>query len=151
MPCRSHYRRARGLDAARAPAGAETSSIAAPGGARAAAGDTIEGGASGPRQAWGAGLAPPVIQLRPRHLAWLERAARLPGRSLHAALAALVNGLQHGSLEAGLSNTTCAAFGLDRNAKYRALAWLEGAKLVAVDRKLGRSPTVTILEVGGDP
>jgi hypothetical protein len=43
-----------------------------------------------------------------------------------------------------LSNITGQLFGLDRNAKYRALGWLENAGLITVERKLGRSPTVTI-------
>jgi hypothetical protein len=44
-----------------------------------------------------------------------------------------------------LSNVSGHRFGLDRNAKYRALAWLERAGLVTVERKLGRAPVVTIL------
>jgi hypothetical protein len=39
-----------------------------------------------------------------------------------------------------------ARFGLDRNAKYRGLAWLEQARLIAVERKLGRPPLVRILD-----
>jgi hypothetical protein len=38
---------------------------------------------------------------------------------------------------------------LDRNAKYRGLAWLEQAGLVTVERKIGRPPMVTIMDVGG--
>ena len=45
------------------------------------------------------------------------------------------------------SNSASQQFGLDRNAKYRALACLEAAGLVTVSRKLGRSPTVTILPI----
>ena len=44
-----------------------------------------------------------------------------------------------------LSNIAGDKFGLDRNAKYRALTWLEGAGLVRVERKLGRAPVVTIV------
>jgi hypothetical protein len=46
-----------------------------------------------------------------------------------------------------LSNLSTLRFGLDRNAKYRGLAWLEQAGLVAVKRKLGRAPLVTILDL----
>ena len=44
-----------------------------------------------------------------------------------------------------LSNRACEKFGLDRNAKYRALLSLEGAGLVRVQRNLGRSPVVELL------
>jgi hypothetical protein len=44
-----------------------------------------------------------------------------------------------------LTNITSLRFGLDRNAKYRALAWLEKAGLISVVRKAGRAPLVTIL------
>jgi hypothetical protein len=50
-----------------------------------------------------------------------------------------------------LSNTSSIRFGLDRNAKYRALVWLEGAGLIAVERKLGRAPLVTILMPDSQP
>ena len=50
-----------------------------------------------------------------------------------------------------LSNITSLRFSLDRNAKYRALAWLEEAGLVAVERKLGRTPIVTINDIAPLP
>jgi hypothetical protein len=50
----------------------------------------------------------------------------------------------HKSRVIPLSNITSLRFGLDRNAKYRALAWLEEAGLIAVERKLGRAPIVTL-------
>ena len=81
----------------------------------------------------------------PVPLPWLETAARLPGRSLHAGVALwYVAGLTR-SPTIPLSNIAGGKFGLDRNAKYRALAWLECAGLVRVDRKLGRAPVVTIV------
>ena len=85
----------------------------------------------------------------PIPLNWLVAAARLPGRSLHVGLALWVYGDCNKSCGVPLSNISGQRFGLDRNAKYRALAWLEGARLVSVRRKLGRSPIVTILKVGG--
>jgi len=48
-----------------------------------------------------------------------------------------------------LGNLACQRFGLNRNAKYRALRSLENAGLVDVERKLGRSPVVTILDGAG--
>ena len=50
-----------------------------------------------------------------------------------------------------LSNITSLQFGLDRNAKYRGLGWLEGAGLVTVERKIGRAPIVTINDAGSLP
>jgi hypothetical protein len=84
-------------------------------------------------------------------LPWFKVAARLPGRSLHVGMVLwYVAGLS-GSVSVHLSNTLCLRFGLDRNAKYRALRSLGDAKLVAVTRKRGRSPLVTILDRRDEP
>ena len=80
-------------------------------------------------------------------LHWLVRAAHLPGRTLHLALALRLLALSQHTLQVRLGNIASLQFGLDRNAKYRALACLEAARLVTVSRKLGRSPTVTILPI----
>jgi hypothetical protein len=48
-----------------------------------------------------------------------------------------------------LGNLACERFGLNRNAKYRALRSFESAGLVAIERKLGRSPIVTVLDGSG--
>jgi hypothetical protein len=83
----------------------------------------------------------------PVPLPWLEQAAKLPGKSLHVGIAVwYASGLTR-SRRISLSNIAGLRFGLDRNAKYRALGWLEGAGLVAVERKLGRAPVVTILDL----
>jgi len=83
-------------------------------------------------------------------LDWISAAARLPGRSLHAGLVIwILRGLRNSRVIA-LSNTESRRFGLDRNAKYRALVWLERAGLVKVERKLGRAPVVTILDCRED-
>jgi hypothetical protein len=80
-------------------------------------------------------------------LPWLEAAAQLPGKSLHAGIALwYVAGLT-GSATVALSNLGGQKFGFDRSGKYRALAWLEGAGLIRVERKLGRWPLVTIQAV----
>ena len=80
---------------------------------------------------------------------WLACAMRLPGKSLHLAVGLLLIANVQNSRKLALSNRTSRHFGLDRNSKYRALAWLEEARLVTVERKLGRSPIVTILDLGG--
>lgn len=81
----------------------------------------------------------------PVPLPWLEAAAKLPGRSLHSGIAIWYAASLTRSQSVPLGNVAGDRFGLDRNAKYRALAWLERAVLVRVERKLGRSPVVTIL------
>ena len=102
-----------------------------------------------PRQAIVRQLARPRkgehFLIGPVPLPWLETAARLPGKSLHAGVALwYVAGLMR-SPSVSLSNIAGGKFGLDRNAKYRALEWLERAGLIRVERKLGRAPVVTIL------
>jgi hypothetical protein len=82
----------------------------------------------------------------PIPLDWLSRAAMLPGRSLHVAMALwFMAGLKKTRI-VPISNVTGLQFGLDRNAKYRALEWLEQADLISVERRTGRAPIVTILE-----
>ena len=81
---------------------------------------------------------------------WLTAASCLPGRSLHVGVALWhASGLK-GSLIVPLGNIPALQFGLNRNAKYRALGWLEDAGLISVKRKLGRAPLVTILEPGSE-
>ena len=78
-------------------------------------------------------------------VSWLEAAARLPGKSLHAGVALWFAAGLARSRSVPLSNISGLRFGLDRNAKYRALGWLERAGLVRVRRKIGRTPVVTLL------
>ena len=87
----------------------------------------------------------------PVPLPWLEKAARLPGKSLHAGIALWYAAGLLRSAAVPLSNISGLRFGLDRNAKYRALDWLEDAGLIAVERKLGRAPVVTIVQTGEPP
>jgi hypothetical protein len=84
----------------------------------------------------------------PIPLTWLEAAACLPGKSLHAGLALWFAAGLARSASVPLSNISGVRFGLDRSAKYRALAWLEKAGLITVERKLGRAPVVTLLSPG---
>lgn len=81
----------------------------------------------------------------PVPLPWLEAAATLPGKSLHAGIAIwFASGLTH-SVTVPLSTVAVGKLGLDRHSKNRALAWLEKAGLIRVDRRQGRAPVVTIL------
>lgn len=80
----------------------------------------------------------------PIPLDWLSAAAGLPGKSLHVGLALWLEAGFRNSAVVPLSNLTGRYFGLDRNAKYRGLDWLEQAGLISVERKLGRAPIVAI-------
>jgi hypothetical protein len=82
----------------------------------------------------------------PIPLDWLSAAAWLPGKSLHVGVALWLEAGLRNSAVVPLSNLTGRHFGLDRNAKYRGLDWLEQAGLISVERKLGRAPIVTILD-----
>lgn len=76
---------------------------------------------------------------------WLLKAARLPGKSLHLAIALQLATVEQGNRQVALGNIVSRRFGIDRNAKYRSLQWMENEGLVVVERKPGRSPLVTIL------
>ena len=94
-----------------------------------------------------AGAQKPPFERMPSQ--WIMAAARLPGRTLHLALALQVLANTNNSYRVELSNISSLQFGLDRNAKYRALAWLEQAGLERVERKVGRSPIVALLNHSG--
>ncbi len=101
-------------------------------------------------------VPPPPAERRsvtcgPLPLDWLVTAAQLPGRSLHAGVALWYAAGLTQSSSVSFSNTSSLLFGLDRNAKYRALGWLERAGLIAVERKLGRAPLITILTRDSKP
>ncbi len=83
----------------------------------------------------------------PIPLNWLSAAAGLPGKSLHVGVALWLEVGLRNSAVVPLSNLTGRYFGLDRNAKYRGLDWLEQAGLISVERKPGRAPMVTIYAV----
>ena len=78
---------------------------------------------------------------------WLQAAARLPGRALHAAMAiCYLDGFERtGTVH--LRPSVRDAYGLDRYSSARALKHLEQAGLVTVARKPGAAPTVTILKL----
>ena len=82
----------------------------------------------------------------PIPVAWIGKAAELPGRALAVGLAVwfIVGARRH-------SNAVCpsllARFGVSQRTAYRGLAALERAGLVEVDRHRGRCPRVTIQDV----
>jgi len=81
---------------------------------------------------------------------WLSRASTLPGKSLHIGIAIwFLAGIAR-SRTIRLSGRVTTAFGADRHAKYRALRWLENARLITVSRRPGCSPRITLLDVPDD-
>ena len=82
----------------------------------------------------------------PVPLGWLANAAQLPGKALHVSIVIwFLAGLTKAPA-VSLPNKTLRLFGVNRNAKYRALESLEKANLTAVERHAGRSPLVTLLD-----
>jgi hypothetical protein len=82
-------------------------------------------------------------------MSWAERAAVLPGRAWQLACALWFEatcGKRRATVS--VSTKTRKRFGLQRRQTfYRALAALERAGLVSVDRRRGRAPLVTILDI----
>lgn len=90
------------------------------------------------------GVKPAGFIKGPLPLDWMQRAARLPGKTLQVALALwYLAGLQK-SQTVKLASKPLEAMGVSRDAKYDALARLVGAGLVAVDQKPGQAPIVTL-------
>jgi hypothetical protein len=77
---------------------------------------------------------------------WIGTAAQLPGKALHVALGIWSEAQMKRSAMIVFSHTAAARFGVKRNAARRALAALEAAGLIIVNRATGRCPRVTITE-----
>lgn len=81
----------------------------------------------------------------PIPLDWIGRAACLPGKTLHVALALqYLTGLQK-THTVKLGAKALATLGVARDAKYEALDRLQNAGLITVERSRGRAPVVTML------
>ena len=81
----------------------------------------------------------------PVPLAWLQAAARLPGRALQVGLALWYLVGVTKSTTVSLTTVKLAGFGVDRSAKRRALAALAGAGLITLDQVPGRNPVITVI------
>jgi hypothetical protein len=78
-------------------------------------------------------------------LDWVYRAAVLPGRSLQVALAVWRLAVLRKTPTVGLSTKWLKPWGVDADAKRRALAQLEKAGLIEfVERINGQNPVITI-------
>jgi hypothetical protein len=82
----------------------------------------------------------------PLPLAWMGKAARLPGQALAVALAIWFRRGIEQKDSLSLYPSALERFGVNRWSGYRALEALEGAGLVRVSRKQGRAPVVTIIQ-----
>jgi DNA-binding MarR family transcriptional regulator len=83
---------------------------------------------------------------------WLNRAAGLPGKALHVGIALWhLAGLTRHVSTVSLSATVLRDMGISRTTGYRALAALEEAGLVRVERQPGRLSRVTILAIKAEP
>jgi DNA-binding MarR family transcriptional regulator len=84
----------------------------------------------------------------PISMNWLNQAARLPGKALHVGIALWhLAGLSRQAGTVSLSATVLRDMGISRTTGYRALAALEKAGLVRVERQSGRLPRVTLLAI----
>lgn len=86
----------------------------------------------------------------PIPLNWLSRAAQLQGKSLQVGLSLWFLAGLTSSKTVKLSQSTLCDFGVNRHCKYRALKWLEDAKLISVKGENGQSPEVTLLAAEED-
>jgi hypothetical protein len=80
-------------------------------------------------------------------LPWIQRAAQLPGKTLNLALAIRYQYGLHKEAPFSLSYKTTHNFGIGRRSVYGALATLESAGLITVQRGTGKSPIITVLVV----
>ncbi len=78
-------------------------------------------------------------------LAWTQKAANLPGKALHLAVAIrYLYGLHKGQAFS-LSYKTAQSFGINRRAIYNGLTALEREGLIRVKRMPGRSPIIEVV------
>ena len=75
---------------------------------------------------------------------WIGRAAKLPGKSLHAALALCHEVGLTKQRRVKLTRRLLGKFGVGPDAARRSLNRLEEEGLVTVDRKVGRCPMVQL-------
>ena len=83
----------------------------------------------------------------PVPLPWLIKASKCPGKAF---IVAIVIRFRKGlckSNQINLTSTVLKQFGVDRSAKSRALKCLEVAELITVERKSGKNPVITILDI----
>jgi hypothetical protein len=81
----------------------------------------------------------------PIPLKWILTASELPGKSLEISMALwFLKGVTRKNT-VKLSGKLIRSFGVSRSTFYRGLAAMENAGLISIQRQIGRSPMVTIL------
>jgi hypothetical protein len=78
---------------------------------------------------------------------WVSTAACLPGHAIQVALAIWFLKSVNRSNTVHLGGTALRELGVERQAGYRALKYLERAGLIRCEHARGRRPVVTVLEV----
>jgi len=87
----------------------------------------------------------------PIYLEPMRIASNLPGKALAVWLLILFwSGVERTSQDIPIRPGTIERFGISRQSSYRALAALERAGLISVDRQRGRAALVTIRDAGKD-
>ena len=82
----------------------------------------------------------------PVNWSWLAKAGGLPGKAFQVAVALRHQGKLEKQNKISFGNTFLKQMNINRDAKRRALAELEGAGLISVQRETGKNPVVTIIE-----
>ena len=85
------------------------------------------------------------LEKLPMSMTWLSKAAVLPGKCLHVALAIQEAVRGKPGVAVTLDRYVMAKFGVSRDAGYDALSHLSAAGLIEVARGRGRRPTVCVL------
>lgn len=81
----------------------------------------------------------------PIPLSWLSRAAKIPGKTIHVALAVWFEYGRRNKAEFRLTTAILERFGVGRKALYAAIKALEEEGLIAVTRQHGKNPVVRLL------
>ncbi len=81
---------------------------------------------------------------RPVPLAAIQSASQLPGKALAVLLAAYYRGGLTRQSRVTMTTALLEGFGVNRHARYRALAALKEAGLLSVETRHGKNPVVTL-------
>jgi|APLak6261663543_1056040.scaffolds.fasta_scaffold58346_1 hypothetical protein len=81
---------------------------------------------------------------------FISRSAALPGKTLHVAMAIWRAATLLNTSTITLSGPALVGFGVAKDAVYPALDRLVDAKLIVTDRRRGRPPKITLLDVTGN-
>lgn len=81
----------------------------------------------------------------PLPMAWMEKAANLPGKAMSVGLLLWFKHGMSGDKPLKLTPTLLKRFGIGRKAGYRAISALEAAGLVHTERHPGRCAEVTLI------